>query len=122
MHGEASRRQLLAAGSGLAIGDTRSVLFTHAGHHPGTLVMRVTRSVPGAVTFEAVSDDSYIKHWLTWEGADVTWTAVDATHTRVSWTVRYRRTLDPAWYFKPWERYGAHLAAGYLITTAAAGS
>ena len=115
-------RPARATGEGIKVGDTRAVLFTHAGHHPGTLVMRVSSSEPGAVTFEAVSDDSYIKHWLTWEGADVTWTAVDATHTRVSWTVRYRRTLDPAWYFKPWERYGAWLAAGYLITTAAAGS
>lgn len=111
-----------ASGSGLAVGDERAVNFTHAGHHPGTLVMRVTRSAPGAVNFDAISDDSYIRHWLTWEGADVTWSAVDATHARVSWTVRYRRTLDPAWYFAPWERYGAHLAADYLITAAATGS
>jgi hypothetical protein len=115
-------RPAAASGQGLRVGDMRSVLFTHAGHHPGTLVMRVSRSAPGAITFDAVSDDSYIKHWLTWEGADVVWSAVDATHTRVSWTVRYRRTLDPAWYFGPWERYGARLAAGYLIATAASGS
>ena len=111
-----------AEGAGLEVGDTRAVLFTHAGHRPGTLTMRVSSSVPGAVTFTAVSDDSYIKHWLTWEGADVAWSPVDATHTRVNWTVRYRRTLDPAWYFKPWERYGARLAAGYLITTVAGGN
>jgi len=115
-------RPAAASGSGLAVGDTRAVRFTAAGHYPGALVMRISRSAPGSVTFTAVSDDSYIKHWLTWEGADVSWSAVDGTHTRVSWTVRYRRTLDPAWYFKPWERYGARLAAGYLIVTAAAGS
>jgi hypothetical protein len=111
-----------AAGSGLAIGDTRAILFTHAGHHPGTLSFRVSRTGEGSVTFEAVSDDSYLHHWLTWEGSDVTWSAVDATHARVTWTSRYRRRLDPAWYFAPWERYGMRLAAAYLIATAATGS
>jgi hypothetical protein len=37
----------------------------------------------------------------------------------VTWTLRYRRRLDPAWYFVPLERYGARLAAGYLIETLA---
>jgi hypothetical protein len=27
--------------------------------------------------------------------------------------------LDPAWYFAPLERYGARLAAGYLVETLA---
>ena len=35
------------------------------------------------------------------------------------WTLRYRRLLDPAWYFGPWERYAVRLAAGYLIDTVA---
>jgi hypothetical protein len=115
-------RPVQMTGTGLRVGDERTILFAHAGHHPGTLVMRVASAAPGAVTFDAVSDDSYIRHWLTWEGADVTWTAIDATHARITWTLRYRRTLDPAWYFAPWERYGARLAAGYLIATAATGS
>ncbi len=115
-------RPVQMTGGGLAVGDERTILFSHAGHHPGTLTMRVAHSSPGAVSFDAVSDDSYIRHWLTWEGADVTWSAIDATHARVTWTLRYRRTLDPAWYFAPWEHYGAWLTAGYLITTAATGS
>jgi hypothetical protein len=115
-------RPAQATGSGLAIGDTRAILFTHAGHHPGTLSFRVSSAGENSVTFTAVSDDSYLHHWLMWRGSDVTWSAVDATHTRVTWTSRYRRTLDPAWYFAPWERYGMKLAADYLITTAATGS
>ena len=39
--------------------------------------------------------------------------------TRVTWTLRYRRGLDPAWYFGPMEQYAARLAAGYLIDTVA---
>jgi hypothetical protein len=39
--------------------------------------------------------------------------------TRVTWTLRYRRGLDPAWYFGPWERYAVRLAAAYLIESVA---
>ena len=35
------------------------------------------------------------------------------------WTLRYKRLLDPAWYFGPWERYAAKLTADYLIQTVA---
>jgi hypothetical protein len=105
------------SGSGLAIGDRRSIEFNHGGHHPGTLVWEVTASAANAVTFSTVSDDSYITHWLTWRSADVRLESTGAGRTRVSWTLQYRRRLDPAWYFKPLERYGVGLAAGYLVET-----
>jgi hypothetical protein len=107
------------AGAGLEVGDTRSVVFAHGGHHNGALVMRVAASDPAAVTFAMASDSSYITHWLDWERADVRWAAAGPGRTRVSWTLRYRRRLDPAWYFAPLERYGVRLAAGYLIETLA---
>jgi hypothetical protein len=37
----------------------------------------------------------------------------------VRWTIRYRRDLDPAWYFGPWERYAVRLAGNYLIDNVA---
>ena len=51
-------------------------------------------------------------------GADLAMSA--GRGSRVSWSLRYRRELDPAWYFGPWERYGVGLAAGYLIDNLAA--
>jgi hypothetical protein len=66
-----------------------------------------------------VSDTSHVAHWLKWEESTVEWFAVDSTHTRVQWTLRYRRLLDPAWYFAPWERYAAGLTADQLIQDAA---
>jgi hypothetical protein len=57
-------------------------------------------------------------HWLSWRSAEVRWRAVPGG-TEVRWTLRYRRRLDPAWYFAPLERYGVRLAAGYLIETLA---
>ena len=45
--------------------------------------------------------------------------AIGGGDTKVTWTLHYRRSLDPAWYFGPWERYAARLAAGYLIDSVA---
>jgi hypothetical protein len=58
-------------------------------------------------------------HFLRWREIDVTWAPVDSVTTRVTWTVRYERGLDPAWYFGPMERYAVRLAAGYLIDSVA---
>lgn len=110
---------VLAQGSGLRAGDRREVVFEH-GHHPGTLVLEVARAEGQEVDFAAVFDDSYITHWLAWRGAEVRWREVAPGRTEVAWTLRYRRRLDPAWYFGPLERYAARLAAGYLIEALAA--
>jgi hypothetical protein len=101
-----------ASGQGLRVGDLRSV--TLAGHHTGTLVMAVASSAPGRVVFTPVEDGSYVVHWLTWRSAEVRWRAVPGG-TEVRWTLRWRRRLDPAWYFGPLERHGVRIAAGYLI-------
>lgn len=111
-------RPLEASGDGLQMGSVRVIHFSgsEAGHS-GDLMMKVGAREPGYVRFDAVSDHSHIIHWLSWRSAEVRWTSVDAGRTRVEWRLNFRRRLDPAWYFRPWERYAARLAAGYLITT-----
>ncbi len=104
-----------AYGEGLSIGDTRTIHFAGGEGHPGDLVLRITHSQPGYVRFEAVSDKSKIAHWLDWKSSEVCFTPIDESHTRVIWTIHFVRRLDPAWYFRPWERYATTLAAEYLI-------
>ena len=58
-------------------------------------------------------------HFLSWQAATVEWTSIDAQTTKVTWTLQYRRGLDPAWYFGPWEKYITATAAGYLIDSVA---
>jgi hypothetical protein len=108
------------SGRGLAVGDERRVTFAHGQHHTGALVLRVTAADSASVAFTMTSDSSYITHWLSWEVAEVRWSPAGSGRTRVTWTLRYRRRLDPAWYFAPLEHYGARLAASYLIETLAA--
>jgi hypothetical protein len=85
----------------------------------GDLILELEETRPGSVRWRAVSDDSHMTHFLAWSEARVQWEAAGADSTRVTWTLRYRRGLDPAWYFGPWERYATHLAAGYLIDSVA---
>jgi hypothetical protein len=85
----------------------------------GTLLLALEDARPGFVRWRAVSDSSHMTHFLAWQETTVRWARVDDRTTQVSWTLRYRRGLDPAWYFGPWERYAVRLAAGYLIDSVA---
>ena len=85
----------------------------------GDLVLEKDAEGPGFVSWRVVSDDSHMTHYLNWKASRVEWQPVDDGTTRVTWTLRYRRGLDPAWYFGPMERYATHLAAGYLIESVA---
>ena len=85
----------------------------------GDLVLDLEEARPGLLRWRAVSDNSHMTHFLNWREAIVQWEPVDARTTRVTWTLRYRRGLDPAWYFGPMERYAVQLAAGYLLESVA---
>jgi hypothetical protein len=85
----------------------------------GDLVLMCDERAPGAVGWRAMSDNSHMTHFLNWTASRVSWQAIDARTTRVTWTLEYRRGIDPAWYFGPMERYAMHLAAGYLIDAVA---
>ena len=107
-------------GEGLNVGDERLIRFGGGEGKPGDLVLKITEADNHHVIFRAVSDTSHIAHWLSWESAEVELSEADSKHTRVRWTTRYRRSLDPAWYFGPWERYAVRLATGYLVDNVAA--
>jgi hypothetical protein len=85
----------------------------------GDLILELVDRRPGQVSWKAINDDSHMTHFLNWREAIVQWTPIDEHSTRVTWRLRYRRGLDPAWYFGPWERYATRLAAGYLIESVA---
>ena len=83
----------------------------------GDLILELEEARAGLVRWRA--DSSHMTHFLNWRESIVRWEPIDAQTTRVTWTLRYRRDLDPSWYFGPMERYAARLAAGYLIDAVA---
>jgi hypothetical protein len=110
-------RPLAARGSGLGLNDLRTIHFAGAeGDPPGDLVMRIAASRPGYIRFETIADSSKLLQWVRWQNSEVTYTAVDPTHTRVIWKICFERQLDPYWYFAPWEQFAVRQAANYLIT------
>lgn len=110
-------RPIEASGQGLAVGDRRVIRFGGGEGKPGDLILAVSQSDANRVVFQAESDTSHIAHWLTWRSAEVEWRETADAQTRVRWTLRYRRSLDPAWYFGPWERYAVRLSGEYLAGT-----
>ncbi|MBI4852722.1 MAG: hypothetical protein HY819_13080 [Acidobacteria bacterium] len=108
-------RPEVAYGNGLKLGDTRTILFAGGEGLPGTLVLRVVSSESNRVVFQAISDKSEINKWLSWQESIVEWQEIDPNHTKVRWTIKYKRNLDPSWYFAPWQRYAVGLSAEYLI-------
>lgn len=117
---------LRAVGSGLEIGDRREVylrdgsLYLRAGKRvDGAVVFEVAAREPGFVRFVPLRDDSPVAKWLDWTTSEVRWVARPDGTTDVTWTLGFRRKLDPVWYFGPMQRYAVSLTAGVLIDSLA---
>lgn len=85
----------------------------------GELVLHLDEAREGWVRWRIGGDDSHMTHFLNWRSSTVRWEPAGEGTVRVTWTLRYRRGLDPGWYFGPMERYAARLAASYLIDAVA---
>jgi hypothetical protein len=112
-------RPVSADVQGTGVDARETIHFAGGEDRPGDLVLEVFEYQEGRLRWRSISDTSHVAHWLKWEESNVEWTAVDNSHTRVRWTLCYRRLLDPAWYFRPWERYAVRLTAEQLIQDAA---
>lgn len=125
-------RPVSATGSGIAVGDQRTIEFnggTHDDHplrlfgltgersveHSSHTYLRVITSEPGRVVFDIDKDTTMLSRWVDLRTATVTWEAIDENTTRVSWQFDYQRLIYPTLYFAPLERYGMSEAAGYLL-------
>ena len=104
-------------GQGLQIGAIRRIHFEGGEGKPGDLIWRVTAASDHRVVFECVSDSSHIAHWLAWQSVEVEWRDFSPGQTELRWKMRYRRLLDPAWYFAPWERYAVRIAGEYYAAS-----
>ena len=126
-------RPVAAHGSGIAVGDHRTIEFSGGGHddHPLSLLgltgsgehrdhvaemhLTVVESRPGRVVFAVDHDTTMLARWADLERTVVTWEPDGPASTRVSWRLEYRRLLFPTAYFAPVQRFGMDQAAGYLL-------
>jgi hypothetical protein len=102
-------RPLEVDGTGLDVGDERQIRF----ERDGAMTLVVASSTENGVRF-TVEDDTALDRWMSFDAADVSWRATPDGRTEVTWTLHYRRTFDPGWYFGPVQKYGMTEAAEYL--------
>jgi len=125
-------RPVTSTGSGMAVGDRRTIDFTGGTHddHPLRLVgfggkstvqhhsqidLTVVESAPGRVAFRVDQDMTMLSRWVDLDRAVVTWSPVDGERTRVTWRLEYQRLIYPSAYFAPLQRFGMDQAASYLL-------
>lgn len=91
-----------------------TIRFDEGGEKPSELRVAVREEGPGRLRYVVEEDQTKISEWLTWH--DGRWNLEETGEgtVRATLTVRFRRELDPAWYFGPLERYGVRKAAGYF--------
>jgi len=108
-------RPLAATGHGLEPGDARRIVFSAPKGGTAELILTVRERSADHITFRIDRDTTKVGSWLTWQTATVRWRPNDDGTSAVSWTFRYRRRLDPSWWFGPWQRYAVGLAADWLL-------
>ncbi|WP_052068044.1 hypothetical protein [Rhodococcoides fascians] len=118
---------LADSGGSLEVGARRTVTFAGAHHRPllvsehhwgertTELTFEVVSRTSDSARLAVVGDTTPISSWLTWNVADISWSAVDSTHTAVDLELSYTRELAPAWYFGPLEDHVTERAAGWLL-------
>jgi len=103
-------------GQGLELGTQWRIHFAGGEGKPGDLVVEVSESSEDHVVLTCVQDQSHIAHWLDWKQVEWHVKEVSPSSSEVQMTIHYTRLLDPAWYFKPIERYGVRLAGEYFLS------
>ena len=97
--------------TGTAEGDECVIHWDAGGQQPTFQRYRVAHRSDRSLRMVLLEDSSPIAHWLTWYEVEITWEDAGEGRTRVSWTNRWRRELDPGWYFGPAERMAMRQAA-----------
>lgn len=97
---------------GSALGARRIVRF-RGREGEGDLSLQVTRRTDTEAVFEAISDTSPVAMWVQQKSLTFTVEA-DGTGSRLTVMSDYDRLLAPAWFFRPYIRAAAYLAADVL--------
>lgn len=103
-----------------AQGQTHKAYFTYrrwgfTNVHRGETHIRIKTVKPLLVETEVTLDTSYFSHYLTVHGTKIEMVPQADGTTQVNLTIRYRRGLDPAWYFGPMQRRAIGESADYLL-------
>ncbi len=83
--------------------------------HSGILELEVLRVSNAGVVSQVRSDSTLFKNYLDLQQIEVKLQPDASGRTQVSLIMRYRRHLDPAWYFQPTMRFAMERMADHII-------
>jgi hypothetical protein len=106
----------------LGEGDIHRLHFTYrrwlvTNVHQGEMHLRIAKVGAREIETEIVRDDSYLSHYLKVHGTRIRLAPLPGGGTRIRLEVRYRRLLDPAWYFGPLQERATRQSARFFIET-----
>lgn len=102
-------------GAGLQIGDERRIRFDNDSFVGTVVAMEPGRSVRFAVREETAAPGERIGLWIRFVTVDLTLSPLPDGGSRLLQRTRYRRLLDPGFYFGPLERHGVHAMHRYTL-------
>lgn len=89
-------------------------IFTNS--HNGRTLLKVAEVSDSVIKMQVLEDTSYIAHYMKIQGTQLTFEPVDENNTRVTLKVEFERSLDPAWYFSPLEKYGVEKMSELILS------
>jgi hypothetical protein len=103
------------SGSGLRVGDQRSITFESSTKGKGELVFEITESEKDRMVFSRVKDDTHIGTWMSWNDVVIETEQLKNGQTQLTWTSNFRCDLGPSWYFGTTQRFAVGLSNEHLM-------
>lgn len=104
----------------LELNDVHNLHFTYkkwgwGNFDTGEMDILIARNDPLHIETKILKNTAYLSHYMEIEGTDVRFLPLKNGDTQITLTVKYKRLLDPAWYFGPMQKTAAKQSAKYLV-------
>lgn len=83
--------------------------------HEGETHIEIVDFEPRRLRTRVVHDTSFFASYLTQLGSELTLTRIGPDSTEIRLRLKYRRDLDPAWYFHPLQQFAMREMAAFFI-------
>lgn len=104
-------------GQGVQVGNYRKIQFKSKTKGVGVLHLEIKNKTKNSITFNVVSDNTHIHHWLSWKTMKATIQHNKNGMSSIIWDTYFTCDLGPSWYFKPTEKYGVQVMNMHLINS-----
>lgn len=102
-------------GTGLEIGDTRTIPFLSSTRGLGNLTLQIVEKSDSHLVFSIPQDNTHMGRWLTWEEVRIELTHPSPNQTQITWSSSYTCDLGPQWYFETIEKQVVGVMNQHLI-------